>query len=61
MSLSRKPDRDRWDVFASPDFGAGGAIVLVLLVIWLLVIGGLLIGIVKAIKLLRREPTGSKI
>ncbi len=47
-------------IFASPDFGASGSVVLMLLAAWLL-LAGVVVGAVIAVQLLRRDSTGSKI
>jgi hypothetical protein len=47
-------------IFATPDFGAGGAIVLVLLVICLFVLTVTVLGIVCGANLVRRPSRGSR-
>lgn len=46
--------------FASPDFGAGGAVLLAGFVVLLCVLGVTILGVVRGIKLLRR-PASSKL
>lgn len=48
-------------LFASPDFGAGGTIVFVLFVICLFITAGVIVGLVKAVKLLRRNSAVSRL
>jgi hypothetical protein len=47
-------------IFASPDFGAGGAVALVLIVACLAVLGAALFGIVRGVMLLRKPSAGSR-
>lgn len=46
--------------FATPDFGASGAILFVLLAVWLLLLVGAVAGALTAFKLLRRDSTAAR-